>query len=132
MVRLLPIAAVVLLLAPIAQAQAPFSCDPAFEARLHSGVIDRELRGWIADTARRFARTRADLFWQHLPRDQYPCADLSCLSDDQVVTAVARQCTARPKETLDQAAQEIFPFPQALPRPAPVQQGTAGGLERPR
>jgi hypothetical protein len=132
MIRLVLIAAAALLLAPVARSQAPFSCDPAFEERLHGGLVDRELRGWIADTARRFAKVRAELFWQHLPHDQYPCVDLSCLSDDQVVTAVARQCTARPRETLDQAAQEIFPFPQSLPRPAPVQQGTAGGRERPR
>jgi hypothetical protein len=122
MTRVLPVATVLLLLAPVAQAQAPFSCDPAFEARARSGGLDLELRAWIADTARRFAKARADLFWQHLPREQYPCADLSCLSDDQVVTAVARQCSARPKETLEQAAQDIFAFPQSLPRPAPVQQ----------
>jgi len=132
MTRLLPIAAVVLLLAPAARAQAPFSCDPAFESRVHSGIIDREMRDWIADTARRFAKPRAALFWQHLPRELYPCVDLSCLSDDQLVAAVARQCTARPKETLDQAAQEIFPFPQSLPRPAPVQQGTIMGPRWPQ
>ena len=121
MTRLIPVATVLLLLAPMAQAQAPFSCDPAFEARARSGVLDLELRAWIADTARRFAKTRAALFWQHLPRELYPCADLSCFSDDQLVAAVARQCTARPRETLDQAAQEISQYPQSLPRPAAAQ-----------
>jgi len=129
MTRVLPVAAVLVSLVPIARAQAPFSCDPAFEVRVRNGLIDRELHGWIVDTARRFARTRADLFWQHLPREQYPCVDLSCLSDDQVVAAIARQCTARPKETLEQAAQEIFPFPQSLPRPTPLQQRS--GAQRP-
>jgi hypothetical protein len=134
MIRLLPIAAVLLSVAPAAraQAQAPFSCDPAFESRVHSGIIDREMRDWIADTARRFAKPRAALFWQHLPRELYPCADLSCLSDDQLVAAVARQCTARPNETLDQAAQDISRFPQHLPRPAPVQEGTITGPYRPQ
>jgi hypothetical protein len=107
MIRLLLMAAAFLLLAPMARAQVPFSCDPGFEDRFHSGLIDTELRDWIADTAKRFAKARAALFWQHLPRDMYPCADLSCLSDEQIVARVARQCTAEPRVTLERAAEDI-------------------------
>jgi hypothetical protein len=122
MSRVLPIAAFFVLLAPVTQAQAPFSCDPAFEARFQSGIMDSELRTWIADTARRFAKTRATLFWQHLPREQYPCVDLSCLSDEQVVAEVAKQCTADPRATLEHAAQNISLFVTSTARPAPLEQ----------
>jgi hypothetical protein len=121
----LPIAAVVLLLASMARAQAPFSCDPGFEDRFRSGVIDRELRNWISDTARRFAKTRAAFFWQHLPRDMYPCADLSCLSDEQIVAQVARQCTAEPRATLEQAAQDIASYVTSTFRTPPLEQRAA-------
>ena len=134
----LPIAAVVLLLASMARAQAPFSCDPAFEDRFRNGVIDSELRSWIVDTARRFAKTRSETFWQHLPRDLYPCVDLSCLSDEQVVAEVARQCTVDPRATLEHAAQNISLFvtsaqrtAPASPRPAPFDYLRPTPLEQP-
>jgi hypothetical protein len=125
MSRLLSIAAVVLLLAPMARAQAPFSCDPGFEDRFRSGLIDTEMRNWIADTARRFAKTRAALFWQHLPRELYPCADLSCLGDEEIVARVARQCTAEPRATLERAAQDITSFVMSTSRVSPSEQRAA-------
>jgi hypothetical protein len=121
MIRFLPIAAVVLWLAPAAQAQAPFSCDPGFEDRFRSGLIEPELRSWIADTARRFAKTRAALFWQHLPRELYRCADLSCLSDEQIVAQVARQCTAEPHATLERAVDDVNSLVTSTVRTAPLE-----------
>jgi hypothetical protein len=41
-----------------AQAGAPFSCDPTFEARAQSGNLDPESKTWIIDTARYQHRSR--------------------------------------------------------------------------
>ena len=98
---------------------------------MRNGIIDTELRNWIVDAARRFAEPRAVVFWQHLPREQYPCADLSCFSNDQVVAEVARQCTVAPKETLEQAVQDAFGTPQRFARTAPPEQRTVTGPPRP-
>jgi hypothetical protein len=119
MIRALPVTIALLSLAVAAQAQAPFSCDPGFEARYRRGLIDTELRTWIVDMARRLGAARAATVWEHLPRELYPCADLGCLSDDQVVAEVARQCTAAPHATLEIAAQNISLFITNAPRPAP-------------
>ena len=130
MIRLLSVVMVLLLLALGASAQVPFSCDPGFEDRFHNGLVDTELRNWIADTAKRFAKTRATLFWQHLPRNMYPCADLSCLSDEQIVARVARQCTAEPRATLERAAQDIASFVTSTLRPTPLEQRAAPAPKR--
>ena len=42
-----------------AQAGAPFSCDPTFEARAQSGNLDPEIKTWTTDTARRFYQDRS-------------------------------------------------------------------------
>jgi hypothetical protein len=120
MIRRHQIVAAFLLLASMAQAQAPFSCDPGFEDRFHNGLIEPEMRGWIADTARTLAKTRAALFWQHLPRELYPCADLSCLSDEQIVARVARQCTVEPHASLERAARDIDALVTSTFRPGPL------------
>jgi hypothetical protein len=107
------------------RAQAPFSCDPGFEERYRSGLIDNELRTWIVDMARRLGTARAATVWEHLPHELYPCADLSCLSDEQVVAEVAKQCTAAPHATLEIAAQNISLFVTSTPRPAPSERQAA-------
>ncbi len=51
--------AAALAFATSAQAGAPFSCDPTFEARAQSGNLDPESKTWIIDTARRFYQDRS-------------------------------------------------------------------------
>ena len=91
-------------------AQAPFSCNPSFEARQQRGGLDPELRTWIALTARRFAKERAKTFWQRWPRSDYLCIDLNCISDEEIVARVGKRCTAKPGQTLEQAAKEVSFF----------------------
>ena len=94
--------AAALALATSAQAGAAFSCDPAFEARAQSGSLDPELKTWIVDTARRFYQDRSRDFAAKM-RDA--CAELGCVSDEDIVTKVARQCTRAPAQTLELAVQ---------------------------
>jgi len=58
-VLLIATSAAALAFAASAQAGAPFSCDPAFEARAQSGNLDPETKTWIIDTARRFYQDRS-------------------------------------------------------------------------
>ena len=87
---------------PPAQAGAAFSCDPAFEARAQSGSLDPELETWIVDTARRFYQDRSRDF-EAERRDA--CAQLGCVSDQDILTKVAKQCTRAPSQTLELAVQ---------------------------
>ena len=87
---------------PPAQAGAAFSCDPAFEARAQSGGLDPEIRTWIVDAARRFYRDRSRDFPDQM---RAACAELGCVSDEDIVTKVARQCTRTPTQTLELAVQ---------------------------
>ena len=56
---LIATSAAALAFAGAAQAGAPFSCDPTFEARAQSGNLDPESKTWIIDTARRFYQDRS-------------------------------------------------------------------------
>jgi hypothetical protein len=108
--RILPIAAMALALATPARAGA-FSCDAAFEARSQSGGLDPELKRWIVDTARRFYQDRSREF---PPAMRAACAALGCVSEDDIVSKVARQCSRVPTQTLELAVQKslreiIFP-----------------------
>ena len=85
-----------------AAAGAAFSCDPAFEARAQSGGLDPELKTWIVDTARRFYQDRSRDF-EADRRDA--CAQLGCVSDQDILTKVAKQCTRAPAQTLELAVQ---------------------------
>ena len=86
-----------------AQAGAPFSCDPAFEARAQGGNLDPETKTWIVDAARRFYQERS----QGLPANfRAACADLHCVSEADIVAKVARQCTRDPAQTLELAVQQ--------------------------
>jgi hypothetical protein len=85
-----------------AAAGAAFSCDPTFEARAQSGRLDPELKSWIVDTARRFYQDRSRDFPAQM---RAACAGLGCVSDDDIVTKVARQCTRAPAQTLELAVQ---------------------------
>ena len=87
---------------PPAAAGAAFSCDPAFEARAQSGALDPELETWIVDTARRFYQDRSRDF-EAERRDA--CAQLGCVSDQDILTKVAKQCTRAPAQTLELAVQ---------------------------
>ena len=87
---------------PPAEAGAAFSCDPAFEARAQSGGLDPELKTWIVDTARRFYQDRSRDFEANM-RDA--CAQLGCVSDQDILTKVAKQCTRTPAQTLELAVQ---------------------------
>ncbi len=89
-------------LTPPAQAAAAFSCDAAFEARAQSGGLDPELRSWIVDTARRFYQDRSRDFDAE-KRDA--CAELGCVSDQDILSKVAKQCTRAPAQTLELAVQ---------------------------
>jgi len=85
-----------------AQAGAPFSCDPLFEARAQSGTLDPETKGWIVDTARRFYEERS----RGLPANlRAACAGLGCVSEADILAKVARQCTRDPAQTLELAVQ---------------------------
>jgi hypothetical protein len=95
--------AAALAFATSAQAGAAFSCDPAFEARAESDALDPELKTWIVDTARRFYQDRS----RGLPAQRRAaCAELGCVSDEDIVTKVARQCTRAPGQTLELAVQK--------------------------
>jgi hypothetical protein len=87
---------------PPAQAGAAFSCDPSFEARAQSGGLDPELRSWIVDTARRFYQDRSRGFEAEM---REACAQLGCVSDQDILTKVAKQCTRAPSQTLELAVQ---------------------------
>ncbi len=94
--------AAALAFAPSAEAGAAFSCDPTFEARVQNGGLDPELKTWIVDTARRFYQDRSRYFEAQM-RDA--CAQLGCVSDEDIVTKVAKQCTRTPAQTLELAVQ---------------------------
>jgi hypothetical protein len=86
-----------------AQAGAPFSCDPSFEARAQNGNLDPETRAWIVDTARRFYEERS----RGLPANmRAACAGLRCVSEADILAKVARQCTRDPAQTLELAVQQ--------------------------
>jgi hypothetical protein len=85
-----------------AEGGAAFSCDPTFEARAQSGGLDPEIKTWIVDTARRFYRDRSRDFPDKM-RDA--CAELGCVSDEDIVTKVAKQCARAPAQTLELAVQ---------------------------
>ena len=87
---------------PPAESGAAFSCDPTFEARAQSGTLDPELKTWIVDTARRFYQDRSRDFEAKM-RDA--CAELGCVSDQDIVGKVAKQCTRAPSQTLELAVQ---------------------------
>jgi hypothetical protein len=95
--------ATALALATSAQAGAAFSCDPAFEARAQSDSLDPELKTWIVDTARRFYQDRSRDFPAQM---RAACAELGCVSEEDIVTKVARQCTRTPGQTLELAVQK--------------------------
>jgi hypothetical protein len=108
---ILLIAGAALACATSARAGAAFSCDPAFEARAQSGAIDPELKSWIVDTARRFYQDRSRDF---PPGMRAACTALGCVSEDDIVSKVARQCSRAPTQTLELAVQKslreiIFP-----------------------
>jgi hypothetical protein len=86
--------------ASAARAGAPFSCDPMFEARAQSGALDPELKLWIVDTARRQYRDSSKHF---PPTLRAACAELGCVSDDDIVAKVAKQCSRSPDQTLELA-----------------------------
>ena len=94
--------ATALALATSAQAGAAFSCDPAFEARAQSDALDPELKTWIIDTARRFYQDRSRDFEAER---REACAQLGCVSDQDILTKVAKQCTRAPAQTLELAVQ---------------------------
>jgi hypothetical protein len=100
---LLATGAAALALAPPAQAGAAFSCDPMFEARAQSGSLDPELKDWIVDTARRFYQDRSRDFPASM---RAACAQLGCVSDADIVSKVAKQCTRAPAQTLELAVQK--------------------------
>jgi hypothetical protein len=85
-----------------AEAGAPFSCDPMFEARAQSGGLDPELKTWIVDTARRFYQDRSSDF---PPGMRAACAQLGCVSEEDIVSKVAKQCSRAPAQTLELAVQ---------------------------
>jgi hypothetical protein len=93
-----------------AEGGTPFSCDATFEARARSGTLDPELKIWIVDTARRFYQDRSRDFPARM-RDA--CAELGCVSGEDIVAKVAKQCTRAPAQTLELAVQrslrEILP-----------------------
>jgi hypothetical protein len=60
--------------------------------------------------ARRFAKEHADTVWQKHPHTDFPCIDLSCISDDEIVARVGKRCSATPRQTLEQAAGEVGYF----------------------
>lgn len=95
--------AAALALATPTQAGAPFSCDPAFETRAQSGNLDPETKTWIIDTARRFYQDRSRDFPAKL---RAACAGLRCVSEEDIVTKVAKQCTRDPTQTLELAVQQ--------------------------
>lgn len=100
---MIAMAAAVSAFTPSAEAGAAFSCDPAFEARAQSGGLDPELKTWIVDTARRFYQDRSRDFEAAM---REACAKLSCVSDEDIVTKVAKQCTRAPSQTLELAVQK--------------------------
>jgi hypothetical protein len=102
-VLLMAAGAVAVACATSAQAGAPFSCDPTFEARAQSGNLDPETRTWIVDTARRFYLDRSRDFPTNL---RAACAGLGCVSEADIVAKVARQCTRDPAQTLELAVQQ--------------------------
>ncbi len=94
--------AAALAFATSSEAGAAFSCDPTFEARARSGGLDPELKTWIVDTARRFYQDRSRAFPAQM---RAACAQLGCVSDEDIVTNVAKQCTRAPGQTLELAVQ---------------------------
>jgi hypothetical protein len=94
--------AAALAFATAAAAGAPFSCDVTLEARAQSGTLDPETRSWIVDTARRFYQDRSRDFPAGM---RAACAGLGCVSGDDIVAKVARQCTRDPAQTLELAVQ---------------------------
>src|SRR5215469_9664248 len=96
-------AAGVLALASPAGAAGAFFCDPQFQARAEGGGLDPELRGWIVDTARRFYQDRSQGFSSER---RAACASLACVSEEDIVAKVARQCTRMPNQTLELAVQK--------------------------
>jgi hypothetical protein len=95
--------AAALAFASSAQAGAPFSCDPTFEARAQSGRLDPETKTWIVDAARRFYQDRSRDF----PADmRAACAGLGCVNEEDIVAKVAKQCTRDPAQTLELAVQQ--------------------------
>jgi hypothetical protein len=100
---LLATSAAVLALASPARAGAPFSCDTMFEAWAQSGSLDPELRDWIVDTARRFYEDRSRDFPDKM---RAACAGLGCVSAQDIVSKVAKQCTRAPAQTLELAIQK--------------------------
>lgn len=103
---ILLMAGMALAFAAPARAGAAFSCDLAFEARVKSGVIDPELRSWIVDTARRFYQDRSRIL---PPSMRAACAGLGCVSDDDIMSKVARQCSRTPTQTLELAVEKSLP-----------------------
>jgi hypothetical protein len=99
------IAAAVTLAGP-ERAGAAFSCDPAFEARARSGALDPELKLWIVDTARRQYRDSSKHF---PPTLRAACAELGCVSDDDIVAKVAKQCSRSLDQTLERAIRASLP-----------------------
>jgi hypothetical protein len=94
--------AAALAFASSAQAGVPFSCDPTLEARAQSGSLDPETKTWIVDTARRFYQDRSRDFPAGM---RAACAGLGCVSGDDIVAKVARQCSRDPAQTLELAVQ---------------------------
>jgi hypothetical protein len=100
---LLATGATALAVATPARAGGPFSCDPMFEAWAQSGVLDPELKDWIVDTARRFYEDRSRDFPDKM---RAACARLGCVSAEDIVSKVAKQCTRAPAQTLELAIQK--------------------------
>jgi hypothetical protein len=94
--------AAALAFATSAEAGAAFSCDPTFEARAQSGTLDPETMAWIVDTARRFYQDRSSDFPAQM---RAACAELGCVSGEDIVAKVAKQCTRAPTQTLELAVQ---------------------------
>jgi hypothetical protein len=68
-----------------AQAGAPFSCDPTFEARAQSGNLDPESKTWIIDAARRFYQDRSSDF-----PDMPPTGELRVRSIARIASCAPR------------------------------------------
>src|ERR1700722_9458000 len=67
------------------RAQAPFSCDQLLGIRRQPGTLGPELSAWIVLTTRRFAHEEARTLWEKVPPKNFPCADLNCIKDEEIV-----------------------------------------------
>jgi hypothetical protein len=91
-----------------ADSQTRFTCTPVFEARQLNKPLEPTLRAAIVDIVRKYAREQR-LFWQKLAPPELGCMDLTCLSDEEIVTQVVLSCSANPFQKLESAAINVSP-----------------------